>query len=301
MTVNKTKLIVIAGPTASGKTKTAIDIALDNNAEIVSADSMLIYKKMNIGTAKPTPRQQKLVRHHVIDMVKPWEDYSVSDYAKDALQAINKIRGRGKNFIVCGGTGFYINALINGTFQAPKSDPVIRQKIEQRIKNGEPLCELHKELKRIDPETASRVHENDSYRIQRALEIYYGTGKTMSYFRNEHKQNTNTDFEPTIIVLNPTKEELYERIRYRTERMFKHGLMEETQELLREGCTPQLKSMKSIGYLQAIQVIYGRASIKEAIEDTIKQTVALAKRQITWFKKQPNTKWVTELSGYKIN
>ncbi len=298
--MEKIRLAVIAGPTASGKTKTAIDIAMDIKAEIISADSMLIYKRMNIGTAKPGHNQQKLVHHHMIDLVEPWQEYSVSDYAQDALAVIAKLRRARKNFLVCGGTGFYINALINGTFKAPKSDPLIRQKLEQRIKDGETLLSLHQELKKVDPQTAARVHENDSYRITRALEIYYGTGKTMTYYREEHKQNTNTNFDPLIFVINPSKDELSERIEYRTRKMFEYGLIEETQELLRNGCSPHLKSMHSIGYLQAVGVIYGRINIAEAKDDINKQTMALAKRQITWFKKQPQTKWVSSVDSKEI-
>lgn len=289
--MNKIKLAVIAGPTASGKTKMAVEVAQDVKADIVSADSMLVYRGMDIGTAKPSLKQRKLVKHHIIDVASPRQDYSVSDYTTDALEAITKIRRANKNFLVCGGTGFYINALINGNFKAPKSDPKVRENLEQRLKKGETLFDLHKELTKIDPETALRVHENDSYRVLRALEVYYGTGKTMTYYRTEHKDNNNANFEPFIVILNPTREELYERIQYRTNNMFKYGLIEETQELLREGFGPQLKPMKSIGYLQAVQIIQGRINISEAKDDINKQTMALAKRQITWFRKQPHAKW----------
>ena len=286
------KLLAIAGPTASGKTSISIDLALKCNAEIISADSLLVYKHLDIGTAKPTAEERKIVRHHLIDIVEPWENYTISNFRKDALASIDDISARGKRFIVTGGTGFYLNALINSTFEAPGSDPKIRESIESRLENGTTLLELHDELEKVDPDTAKRVHPNDRYRILRALEVYLSTGKTMTSFRQQHQSNKESDFEPLIIVLNPDKEELALRIEARTKKMFNDGLITETEELFKIGCTPEMKPLKSIGYKQAVALISGKISKEDAFASIIKETAALAKRQITWFKKQPFTIWL---------
>ncbi|MEI6079290.1 MAG: tRNA (adenosine(37)-N6)-dimethylallyltransferase MiaA [bacterium] len=286
------KLLAIAGPTASGKTKISLEIASANNAEIISSDSLLVYKHMDIGTAKPTVEERKMIRHHMIDVVEPWDLYTISDFYRDAMSAIDDINSRDKKFIVTGGTGFYLNALINKTFKSPGSDPEIREKLELRLKDGTPLETLHKELETVDPETAKRVHPNDKYRILRALEVYLSTGKTMSFFRDQHKADTRSDFEPTIVVLNPEREELRANIESRTKKMFGDGLIDEAKNLLKMGCTPDMKPLKSIGYKQAMELISGNISEAQAIESVIKETFALAKRQVTWFKKQPFTIWL---------
>ena len=286
------KLLAIAGPTASGKTTISIELALKNNAEIISADSLLVYKHLNIGTAKPTVEERDKVRHHLIDVVEPWENYTISNFRKDALSAIDDIIVRGKRFIVTGGTGFYLNALINSTFEAPGSDPKIREDLESRLEKGTSLLELHDELKKADPDTAERVHPNDKYRILRALEVYLSTGKTMTSFRVQHQSTKEPEFETLIIVLNPDKEELRSKIEARTKKMFDDGLIQETEILFKTGCTPDMKPLKSIGYKQAVALIAGKISKEEAFESVIKETAALAKRQITWFKKQPFTIWL---------
>jgi tRNA dimethylallyltransferase len=292
MTLKEKKLVIIAGPTASGKTQVSIDIAKGLEAQIISADSMLIYKRMNIGTAKPNRQEMQGIEHHLIDIVEPWETYTVSDYENDALSIINKIYDNNSTPLICGGTGFYINALINGTFSTPAPSPEVRKKLNEDLKNGKTLKQLHSDLKKIDPQTASRVHENDSYRIFRALEVYYSTGKSMSYFRSIHETAKNTRFKPLIIVLSPEKGILKERIKKRTTKMFQDGLLKEVKELLDAGCSKELKPMKSIGYKQAIEHLEGLMSLEEAMENIIKETTALAKRQITWFKKRDHTKWI---------
>jgi len=229
----------------------------------------------------------------MIDVVEPWEEYSVSDYEKDAKKAISDIMKASKVPLLCGGTGFYINAVINGTFKTPGADKKIREELQKRLSSGTSLKELHDELKKIDPDTASRVHENDNYRITRALEVYYSTGKTMSYFRELHDKESNTNFEPLIIVLDVAKEELQKRVELRTKKMMGSGLLDEVKDLLKNGCTEDLKPMKSIGYLQAVKVLKGEININEAIEEINTETIALAKRQLTWFKKRTGTKWMS--------
>jgi len=297
MNVKVKKLFAIAGPTASGKTRIALDIAEANGMEIVSADSMQVYRYMDIGTAKPSPEERKRVKHHLIDVVDPDSKYTVSDFCNDAADAISTIESRNKGFIVCGGTGFYLNALINGTFDAPPSDPVAREKLESRAESDEELYKMHNELKAIDPETASRVHPNDRYRIIRALEVYQLSGKNMSFYRDKHLSNKKLS-QSLMIVLNPEKEELVRNIKARTETIIKAGLIDEVKKLLAMGYSQELKPLKSIGYLQAVQFINGKLDIKEAKEEIIKGTVALAKRQLTWFKKQTNTVWLHPVKDY---
>lgn len=290
--MEKKRLLAIAGPTASGKTKISLEIALERNSEIISSDSLLVYKHLDIGTAKPTKEERKIIKHHLIDIVEPWDTYTSSDFCRDAKTAIEGIEARKKNFIITGGTGFYLNALINSTFDAPGSDKKIRESLEDRIKNGTKLLTLHRELESIDPETAKRVHPNDGYRIVRALEVYLSTGKTMSFFREQHQTESKAQFEPLIIVLNLEKEELRHNIEIRTKKMFEDGLIDELKELFKIGCTPDLKPLKSIGYKQATEYLLGKITKEEAIQSVISETVALAKRQVTWFKKQPFTIWL---------
>lgn len=291
MSLEPKRLLAIAGPTASGKTKIAIDIALENNMEIISADSMQVYKYMDIGTAKPSSEERKKVKHHMIDIVEPDVDYTVSDFCDDSADVITQIEQNKKTPLVCGGTGFYLNALINGTFNTPPSDPAIRQKLEPRAEDRTELYKMHEELKKIDPTTAARIHPNDKYRIVRALEVYYITGNTMSYYRDAHN-SVKKEKNSLMIVLNPDKEELVRNIKERTAQMVKAGLVDEVKVLLSRGYSPDLKPLKSIGYLEAVRFIQGKISIEELNEDIIKQTAALAKRQLTWFKKQKDTLWL---------
>jgi len=289
------KLIAIAGPTASGKTRVSMELAQKLGAEIISSDSLLVYKGLDIGTAKPSKKEQDLVPHHLIDIVEAWKNYTISDFYNDAIRAISDIKSRKKNFLITGGTGFYLNALINKPFSSPTSSNEVRKKLEQRLEKGETLSDLHDELKKIDTASAERIHPNDKYRISRALEVFYTTGKTMSFFRNMHKEDSKDkprNFNPLIIVLNPDKEELKDAIITRTKKMFEDGLIDEVKKLLSKGCTPEMKPLKSIGYKETIQLINGEISCDEAILLINKNTTALAKRQITWFKKQPFTLWM---------
>jgi tRNA dimethylallyltransferase len=287
------KLLAIVGPTASGKTRIALELAQKLEAEIISSDSLLVYKGLDIGTAKPSKKERELVPHHLIDLVEPSENYTMSNFYNDAITAINDIRGRNKKFLVTGGTGFYLNALINRPFNSPTGSEEVKSTLEKRLKEGERLESLHNELKKIDPSSAARIHPNDKYRISRALEVFYSTGKTMTYFREMHKEeNKSRDFEPLIIVLNPDKEELKQAITARTKKMFDDGLLDEVRGLLDKGFSAETKPLKSIGYKEAIQLIYGLIDNKEAVDLINKNTIALAKRQITWFKKQPFTLWM---------
>lgn len=286
------KLLAITGPTASGKTKISLEIAKRLNSEIISSDSLLVYRGLDIGTAKPTKEEREKIHHHLIDIVEPYENYSISDFYQDAVETIRNIEERNKSFLVTGGTGFYLSALINKPFQAPSGSDEAKQNIDEKIKKGHSLSDLHKELESIDPDSAKRIHPNDKYRIFRALEVYYTSGKTMSFFRKKHKESSRQDFETLIIVLNPDKEELISSIKTRTRKMFQDGLLDEVNTLLKKGYSKDLKPLRSIGYRESIQVISGIISPDEAIQEINKNTIALAKRQITWFKKQDFTLWV---------
>lgn len=290
------RLFIIAGPTASGKTQLSIELANRNQAEIISADSMQVYRKLDIGTAKPSIKERTLVKHHLIDVVEPDETFTVSDFFLKARATKNELDKINKPNIVCGGTGFYLNALINGLFPAPSSNTEIRGELEKRAESSVELSKMYEELTKVDAESAKRIHPNDKYRIVRALEVYLITGNTMTHYRELHNETKNP-IKSLMIVLNPKKEILHSNIKTRTELMFKNGLVEEVKQILESGYLRQLKPLKSIGYLQTIAFLDGKISLDQAKEDIIKETTALAKRQLTWFKKQLNTVWLDPSVG----
>jgi tRNA dimethylallyltransferase len=291
------KLIIIGGHTASGKTGLSIEVASALSTEIVSADSMLVYKHMDIGTAKPSITERAGIKHHMIDVIEPWEHFTVSAYYDMAIPSLSEI-AKDRVPVVAGGTGFYINTIINGMYSCPAAPAEIKERLEQRLLNGETLSGLHKELSSIDPVSAKRIHPNDMYRILRALEVYYSTGKTMSHFREAHAQSSAGIIKPNIlfIVLRLEKERLKNSVIARTQKMLDSGLMEETQKLLDAGCTENTKSMRSIGYRQAVMHVQSGLSIEDAKISIIEETMALAKRQNTWFKGRPNTRFYNPLT-----
>lgn len=284
------KIFIISGPTASGKSSLALELASNFNLEIVNADSLQIFKGMDIGTAKPSLDEQKLVKHHLIDIVNPWDDYSNSNYQSDADNAINSINSIP---IVCGGSGFYIKSLMYGIFKIPKVTP--NNDFFELLKNSTKET-LYAKLQSIDPETAHRFHANDTYRTNRALEVYYSTGQTMSYYREQHNETPRYDF--VFIVLTPDKKLLKKNIFDRTNSMIKNGLIDEVKNLLEISPTKNVKAYKSIGYNEIITYLDQKISLEEAIEQINNNTYHLAKRQVTWFKKQNNIICIDPESAY---
>ncbi len=278
------KVLVICGATASGKTSLSVACAQKLNTEIVSADSMLVYRDLNIGTAKPTKEEQKGVKHHLIDVVSPFDSFSVSDYEKAALPIVENLLAQGKTPIICGGTGFYVNALLyKSQFGNTGASEEVRQKYETLYKEkGKEY--LHALLSKIDPESAEKLHENDVKRVIRALEIYDVTGKPKSMQRDEPVPR----FDFVAVSIDHPRELLYERINLRVEQMFECGLMEEVQTLLEKGVPKSAQCMQGIGYKEIVEGLNAGASIDEIKELIKKNTRNYAKRQITFFKRMEN-------------
>lgn len=282
------KVLVICGPTASGKTRLAVDCALKFNTEIISADSQLIYKGLTIGTAKPSEEEMRGVKHHMIDVVEPTESFSVSDYSKMALPVLESLHLQGKMPIICGGTGFYINSLLfDFGYGNAAADESIREKYAEFLKkNGKDM--LFKRLKEVDPETAEKLHPNDTKRVIRALEIYEVSGNKKSAQTDE----LTPKYEFLAVAINYPREELYNRIDNRVDEMFNAGLVEEVQRLLKYGVDINCQSMQAIGYKEVVSGL-SNGDLQSTMSEIIKKnTRHYAKRQITFFKKMPNLMWL---------
>ncbi len=272
-----------------GKTSTAINLASTFNGEIIGADSMQLYRYMDIGTAKPTTEEQSCVAHHMIDLVDPDEHFDARQFAEMAREKIMKLYARGVTPFVVGGTGLYIKALVNGLFKAGQSDTHIRNRLKEQARiYGSDF--LHKRLSRHDPDTAERIHPNDTYRIIRALEVHELTGKTITAFQQEHGFKDNR-FRVLKIGLHINREVLYDRINHRVDVMIDSGFLDEVQELLDMGYPDHLKSMRSIGYRHLVDFIQGRCSWDETMRTLKRDTRRYAKRQLTWFKADPEIVW----------
>jgi len=286
---SNTNVIVICGPTALGKTAVAIDLAKSFNGEIIGADSMQVYRYMDIGTAKPTPDEQAEVSHHMIDIVDPDEPFDARLFSKMASEKIMTLNARGITSFVVGGTGLYIKALVSGLFDEAASDPDIRRRLKEEAKDrGADF--LYNCLSQCDPETAERLHSNDTYRILRALEVYELTGKRISEYHHEHRFADNP-FNVLKIGLNMNRDFLYNRINQRVDAMINAGLLKEVKGLLARGYSADLKPMRSIGYRHMVDYIKGRFSWEESLRTLKRDTRRYAKRQVTWFKADSEIKW----------
>lgn len=287
--MSKPLVVVIAGPTASGKTGLSVEVAKKLGGEIVSADSMQIYKSMDIATAKPTKEETAEIRHHLIDFVNPDESFSVARYKTLAYEAIDDILSRKKLPIVVGGTGLYIDALMRNTvfLDYPKSD--IREELEKR-KEQEGIEALYHELQKTDPLAASKLHLNDSKRIVRALELYYASGKTISE-QNEQSHEKESPYRFVLIVLNARdRQVLYDRINRRVDAMFQSGLIEEAKAFFSSEASKTAK--QAIGYKELKPYLDGAVSLDEAVEKLKMETRRYAKRQLTWFRNKENVNWL---------
>jgi tRNA dimethylallyltransferase len=278
------KIIVICGATATGKTALAVSLAERLNGEIIGADSMQIYKGMDIATAKPTAQELRGIPHHLIDFLEPHEPFSVADYVDLARAKIAEVKARQKLPIICGGTGLYINSLIdNIEFPEIKADPAFRAEMQKK----EPAL-LLEELRRKDPETAAELHENNKKRVIRALEVLHVTGKTISELKRTSRLNPSP-YEPLILQIEFQRNELYERINERVDLMLEMGLLEECRgaHCASVNGKPLLTSAQAIGYKELLPYLNGAKELEECVENLKKATRNYAKRQLTWFKKDP--------------
>ena len=289
-------LAVICGPTAVGKTELTLALAELFDGEIISADSRQVYRLMDIGTAKPTKDQRQQVRHHLIDVVWPSEEFNAARFITLAEAAIQSVRQRNKRPFLAGGTGLYIKALTEGLLDAPGADPELRKRLHDRAEQ-EGSEVLHAELAEVDPESAARLHTNDLVRIVRALEVFSQSGRPLSALQDEHGFNSG-NYRTLKIGLTCARETLYERIDQRSEAMFRQGLLEEAEQILQAGYDPDLKIFKTIGYRQAFALLRGEMSRTEAIDDLKRSTRRYAKQQITWFRKDKSIIWLESSSDF---
>ncbi len=286
----KPKVIVICGPTASGKTSLSVELAKKCNGEIISADSMQIYKEMNIGTAKVTLEEMQGIKHYMIDIVSPTERYSVAEFKVQAEKAIEEILKKGKTPIIAGGTGLYVNSLIyNIQYNDIKIDEEYRKYLEERVEK-EGLQSLYEEAKKIDFEAMKSISKNDQKRILRVLEMYHQTGKTKTELEKEsRKEEVKYDYK--VYAISWEREELYKRINKRVDIMIEQGLIEEVENLLKK-YNKFPTAMQGLGYKEVVEYLDKKITKEEMIEKIKMETRRYAKRQITWFKKIENVKWI---------
>ncbi|SHF04165.1 tRNA dimethylallyltransferase [Caldanaerobius fijiensis DSM 17918] len=284
-------LIVIVGPTAVGKTEISIDIALRLNGEIVSADSMQIYKYMDIGTAKPTIEERKGVPHFMIDIITPDQEFSVALYKEMASKIIKEIHERGHMPILTGGTGLYVNSIINIMDFSSTADWRLREELKEQAKMyGNEY--LYNKLREIDPITSARLHPNDIRRIIRALEVYKLTGKPISYYQLTTQNRPNPDYDVLMIGLTMDREKLYNRIEARVDKMIRAGLVDEVRWLCEKGYKDNMIAMQGLGYKEIIRYLDGQCTLEEAINTLKRNTRRYAKRQLTWFRRDKRIHWI---------
>ena len=296
--MNKPKVIVICGPTASGKTALSIELAKKINGEIISCDSMQIYKYMDIGTAKPTLEEQKEVKHHLIDFVEPNQRYSVAEYKKDAEKSIEEILSKGKTPIIVGGTGLYVDSLIYGIeYPEIELDEEYRKQLEKEIEE-KGLESLYNKAKEIDSKAMEKISPNDKKRIMRVVEIYKATGKTKTEQEIESRTH-EVKYDYKVFAIKMDREKLYERINKRVDMMIEKGLIEEVQNILKK-YDKFPTAMQGLGYKEVVEYLEGKKTKEEMIDKIKMQTRRYAKRQITWFKKNKQTIWIENNELSKI-
>ena len=293
--MNKPKVIVICGPTASGKTALSIELAKKINGEIISSDSMQIYKDMDIGTAKPTKQEMQEIKHYLLDFVEPDQRYSVAQFKKDAEKAIEEILAKNKVPIIVGGTGLYVDSLIYGIeYQEIELDKKYREELEEKAQK-EGLETLYEQAQKIDPQAMEKISVNDKKRILRILEIYHSTGKTKTQQEIESRKN-EVKYDYKVFALNMEREKLYERINKRVDIMIEQGLIHEVENLCSK-YTEFPTAMQGLGYKEVVEYLQGKISEQEMIEKIKMETRRYAKRQLTWFRKNKQTIWLDATKG----
>ncbi|MCE1225016.1 MAG: tRNA (adenosine(37)-N6)-dimethylallyltransferase MiaA [Geobacteraceae bacterium] len=286
----KPRLLVIAGPTASGKSALALDLAEQLNGEIICVDSLTVYRGFEIGSAKPTPEQRQCVPHHLLDICEPTDPFTASDFRVAAAAAIQEITDRGKSPILAGGTGLYLRSLLRGLNKAPGEDPVLREALRERLERegGEALLA---ELATVDPGTAQRLHPNNRNRIIRALEVFHTAGVPLSQLQAEHGFS-ESPYNSLQFCLDLPRQELYQRIDDRVDAMLAAGLVAEVQGLLQAGVPADCKPLQAIGYKEVVAYLQEKYDQTEMIRLIKRNTRHFAKRQLTWFRAEPEMQWV---------
>ncbi len=283
-------VILLAGPTAVGKTQLALEIAQRLGTEIINCDSMQVYRYMEIGTAKPTPEERALVPHHLLDVANPDEPFDAARYAELARPVIESLQNRGKMPLVVGGTGLYMKVLTRGICPAAPRDPAIREQLRRELEEHG-LERLHQELGRVDPEAGRRLHPHDRQRVLRALEVQRLTGIPLSCWQSQHRFQ-QTIYRTVKIFLYRDRNVLYERINRRVRQMLEQGLVAEVGRLLAMGYGPELKSMQAVGYKQLAAHLLGACPLASAVSDMERATRHYARRQLTWFRGDSEFRWV---------
>ena len=285
------RIICIAGPTASGKTALAVELAKITGGEVVSCDSMQVYKRMDIGTAKPTREEMQGIPHHMLDVCEPDEDFSVSRYCEMASPIVDDILRRGKTAIIAGGTGLYMDALIKGNDFAPYPSTGRRQELEA-LADAQGIETVMAQLRAVDPDSANRLHLSDRKRIIRAMEVYLETGETITA-HNLRTQAIPPRYNPLWFGLeDENRQDLYDRIDRRVDIMLQMGLVDEIKSLLHSGIPPKCTAMQAIGYKEFVAALEGRCTIEEAADEVRKGSRHYAKRQLTWFRRNPMMVWL---------
>lgn len=284
-------LVILTGPTAVGKTALSIKLASEIGGEIISADSMQVYRQMDIGSAKIKPEEMGGIPHHLIDILEPEEEFNVCLFEKLALEAMEQIYERGHIPVVVGGTGFYIQALLYQIdFTEEETDTAFRDKLWQ-LGEEKGNHYLHELLRKVDPKSAEEIHENNRKRVIRALEFYENCGKPISTHNKEQRQKTSA-YNSCYFVLTDDRKKLYERIESRVDQMLSKGLVDEVRTLKERGCNASMVSMQGLGYKEILEYLDGRCSLLEAVEKIKKETRHFAKRQLTWFRREKDVIWL---------
>jgi len=281
----------IVGPTASGKTELGVALALKIGGEIINCDSVQIYREIQIATAKPTPEEMRGIPHHLIDYVSPNLKYTAADWAKDATAKIREIKSRGNVPILVGGTGFYLRTLRQPLFEGPKTDEKLREKL-RKIKADKGAEHLHKILQRVDKASAEKLYPRDYVRAMRGLEVYFQTGKRLSEMQPNREKPPEFAGRIKIFALNPPRNTLYEKINARAERHFEKGLVEEVKFLREKGVKDETNALGAHGYRRVCEYLRGERTLEGAIEQTKQDVRNYAKRQMSWFRREPDVTWL---------
>lgn len=290
--MSKPCVLAVSGPTASGKSDLAMELARRLDGEIVCMDSMQIYRRMDIGTAKPTAAEQAEIPHHMLDIVEPVDSYAVADYAVDAEKAIRNVLAHGKLPILTGGTGLYLKALMHGlSLGGTGSDDALRARLNETAQEVGGRQRLHEQLLKVDPVSAQKLHPNDVRRVIRALEVFELTGAPIS---QQKQQETEGPFHILPLAISLPRDVLYERLEKRIQRMMQAGLLDEVAALLQSGVEPGMQAMQGIGYKELTPVIKGQEKLENAVWQMILNTRHYAKRQATWLRTEPKTLWLDQ-------